>query len=66
MTFAVVHLSGVASRERTALKTPASPCTGGRRDRAGECGTVPHHGAHKSGGHVNMCPPFGMTEQARG
>ena len=47
MTFAVVHLSGVARRERTALKTPALPCTGSRRDRAGECGKGPHHGAQQ-------------------
>lgn len=45
---AVVHLSGVARRERTALKTPALPCTGSRRDRAGECGKGPHHGVQKN------------------
>lgn len=49
MTFAVVHLSGVARRERTAHKTPALPCTGSRRDHAGECGTTPHHGVQTTG-----------------
>lgn len=43
MTFAVVHLRRVVPH-----KTPALPCTGSRRDRAGECGTDPHHGVPKN------------------